>query len=110
MTSKDTSEIKSSGVMELVKVFAIIASQLQALMVFKMKQKRYNEALLFLYKNQDKTPSFSSTQFLGTKDWYYAESNLLNYDHLQTEKDWISYFKQVYHYGSPVDITRCALT
>lgn len=83
----------------------------ETLLVFKMKKMQYQEALLFLYKNHNhKLPSLTSTQYLGTKAWYYAESNLDNYDNIKTEHDWLSYFKQIYHDGSPQDITKCSLT
>lgn len=96
---------------EMVKLFALIASQLETLMIFKMKQKKYLDALLFLYKNRSHNlPSFTSTAHLGTTNWYDAESNLNNNEHLKTEKDWLSYFKQIYHDGAPIDITRCSLT
>ena len=62
---------------ELAQAFAQIGSQIETLMIFKMKKLHYNNALLFLYKQHRdyKLPSFTSTKYLGTKDWYYAETN-----------------------------------
>lgn len=97
---------------ELVKAFAHIASLIETDLYFKMKQMRYTNAMLYLYKNyHHNLPSITSTENLGTTNWIDTESNMNSTDHLKSETDWIKYFKGIYEYvASPQDITKCSLT
>ena len=97
--------------MELVKAFSNIASLIETSMFYKMKQFRYSNAMLYLYKNKDhKLPSITSTAHLGTSNWKDTEANIDVLNEIKSEDDWIKYFKEIYEYvAAPQDITKCSL-
>ena len=88
--------------MEFVEIITHIASQLNAIVYHKAKSRRYYDVMLFLDKRERdskaKLPSLTSTTYLGTLDFKYAEENLAPFEKLETEKEWLLYIKDPENY------------
>ena len=99
---------------ELVKAFANIASLMNLVVYHKAKSLGYYEVMEFMDKEERqskcKLPSFTSTSNLGTSNFIDTESNIDTILQLQTEKEWLTYLKNIYYTGPPGDITKCSLT
>ena len=100
--------------MELVKAFANIASTINIIIYHKAKSLGYYEVMLLIEKEERslkyKLPSFTSTFNLGTTNFKNAEENIDTILDLKTEKEWLTFLKNVYYTGPPEDISKCSLT
>lgn len=88
---------------EMFKVFGMIEQGIISILYSRLKDLRYNEALLILDKYERSRQYY--TNQLQEKDLRYIESQMSNLDHLKNETDWIKFLKEILrHNGAPQDL------